>query len=353
MISILDTIPLSQFTTIGLGGPARFFLSCTSVSAIREALEFAASNRIPVQVLGGGSNIIFRDEGFDGLVLKVDTRGIRFLPDGNIAVAAGEIWDTLVRECVRQNLSGIECLSGIPGSVGGTPIQNVGAYGQEVSETITGVTAIDRTTLEHVRFTNTDCRFGYRRSRFNGDDANRFVITEVNLLLREFGPAEVRYPELQRYLSTHVDLSSLAPGAAQLTAVRSAVLALRARKSMVIHPDDPNSRSAGSFFKNPVVAEGDLAAVEAHWRKSGHTSAVPTFPAGDQVKIPAAWLVEQSGFPKGYRLGRVGISSKHALALVNYGGTTRELLDLAERIASAVFERFGVRLEREPVLAGL
>ncbi len=353
MLNLQHNVSLADLTTIKLGGTARYFVVCSTADEVCAALRVAAEYGMPLHVLGGGSNTIFRDEGFNGLVLKMAMAGIQFIREQEsvkMVVAAGEAWDTFVRFSVSMGLAGVECLSGIPGLVGAAPMQNIGAYGQEVSETIVEVKAIDRATLKEVRFTNEECKFSYRRSRFNAEDVNAFVITEVTFRLRPEGRPTLRYPELQHYVETNLDLSMLQPGVEQLDAVREAVLALRKKKSMVIDPSDPNSRSVGSFFKNPILSWSALEELKTRCRALGIADEIPTFPFHHDVKVPAAWLVEKAGFSKGHRREGVGVSSHHTLALVNYGGTTRQLLRLAEEIEAAVFARFGIRLEREPVV---
>ena len=330
---------LARHTTIGLGGQARWFARCATADDIRASLEFARRSRLPVQVLAGGSNIIFDDEGFEGVVLHVGLPGYRAdetSAGAHIAVGAGESWDSVVLRAVRKGLSGIECLSGIPGSAGGTPVQNVGAYGQEVAETITSVSAIDRETLRDAEFTRQECGFGYRESRFKGSDASRFVITEVRFQLGKRPAVEIRYPELARELDER-------SGERTPAAVRDAVIALRKKKAMVIDPADPNTRSVGSFFMNPIVPQ------ELYDRRlKGLT--LPTYPAPGGVKLSAAWLVEHAGFPKGTRRGGAAISERHALAIVNRGGSTADVLALAGEIERRVNELFGVPLRREPVI---
>ncbi len=352
-IRIEENVALANFTTLKLGGNARYFVECNSVAQILSTLEFARRNHLRVHVLGGGSNTIVLDEGFEGLVLRIALCGIHFVRENNdvkLTVAAGEEWDECVRFCIQKNLAGVECLSGIPGLVGATPMQNVGAYGQEVSETIVEVKAIERATLDEVRFTNADCRFAYRRSRFNSDDANRFIIIEATFRLQEFGEPEIRYPELKRFAEANVDFQELKSGRERLQGVRDSVLALRRKKSMVIDAGDADSRSVGSFFKNAILSPKDFQRCEEKIRAENSSAVVPTFPAGESVKVPAAWLVENAGYRKGFRKGGVGVSSNHSLALVNYDGSTRELLALADEIQSTVFRKFGIRLEREPVV---
>ncbi len=346
-------IPLSPFTTIGLGGKARFFTACSTEADFQEALSHAKEKHLRVHVLGGGSNTIFAGEEFDGLILQIANRGVHYTErdtDMLVEAAAGEQWDPFVRSCVERGLGGLECLSGIPGLVGATPMQNVGAYGQEVSETIVSVEALDRASFRTVTFPGTECRFGYRTSRFKQEDAERYIITAVTFRLTPGARPSLRYLELQRLVEQSVNLKTLEGGRAALGVVRDAVLRLRRGKSMVIDPADPESRSVGSFFTNPVVPLEIFEALEKRWKAGGGADPVPHFPAGSLVKIPAAWLVEHAGFPKGFHAGNVGVSRHHALALVNRGGTSAELLALAEAIENAVRQCFGIGLVREPVI---
>jgi UDP-N-acetylmuramate dehydrogenase len=350
---LLNNEPLSLHTTIGLGGNAHSFTICTTVDQIKECLAYAKERNLPLQVIGAGSNIIFPDTGYPGLVMKVGLQGVSIDEDSNgatITAQAGEEWDAFVRLCIQRDCAGIECLSGIPGLVGATPIQNVGAYGQEVRETIVALTALDRQTLAEVKFSGSECGFSYRQSRFKASDADRYIVTSVTFRLRKRVRPEVRYAKLRNYLESHGNLDALEPGRPTLEAVRSAVLALRKKKSMVLDPSDPNTRSVGSFFMNPVLTREQFDALDKLWKRRGKADAIPTFPAEKGVKVPAAWLVERAGFHKGFRKGGAGISSNHALALVNYGGTTRELLELASEIQEGVYAQFGIRLEREPVV---
>ncbi len=306
-----------------------------------ELAEMVRSAYEPLLVLAGGSNVVIADAGFPGTVVRVLTRGVE--RDGpRIAVQAGEPWDDLVADCVARGLQGFECLSGIPGSTGATPIQNVGAYGQEVSETVESVRVLDRASGQIVEMPAAECGFAYRASRFKHRD--RHVVLAVTFVLREddrSGP--LRYAELARRLDVPVG------GTAPLEEVREAVLELRRGKGMVIDPSDPDSVSAGSFFTNPILEPDAFAALEA---RAG--SPPPAFPEPDgRIKTSAAWLIERAGFPRGYGNGRAGISTKHTLALVNRGGaTTAELMDLAREIAAGVHARFGVAVAPEPVLVG-
>ena len=341
-----EAVPLAPFTTIGLGGPARYFCEWASAEDAAQAIEFARNRSLPLHILGGGSNVIFHDAGFPGLVARIATRGVTFDPPTGdtmvVRVAAGESWDGLVAASVVRGLSGLECLSGIPGTVGGAPIQNVGAYGQETAETLLDVACLDRERLQRVTFGREQCGFGYRMSRFKGADRDRYIVLGVRLRLRRNTRPVLRYAELAAAVTRRGGIDALEPQAA-VALVREVVLELRRGKSMVLDAADPNTRSVGSFFMNPVLTPEAFAALERRWRP-------PSFPAEQGVKVPAAWLVEQAGFPKGYVTDGVGVSTRHALALVNRGGTTAQLLDLAKQIERAVFEKFGVRLEREAVV---
>jgi len=353
-VNLREHVSLAPYTTIGLGGPARYFADCANEDELREALTVARQRRLPVQVLGGGSNVIFPDAGFPGVVARVALGGLTVREAGDTAdvvAGAGVTWDELVEETVRRGLSGVECLSGIPGLVGGTPIQNVGAYGQEVADTITGVTCLARDSLERLTLDAAGCGFGYRTSRFKREDRDRFVVLGVTFRLRRHTVPTLGYPELANAVREKADLARLSPLEA-VRLVRETVLALRRQKSMVLDAGDPNTRSVGSFFLNPVLSRQGFAELEQRWKAAGGSAPIPTFPAPTGVKVPAAWLVEQAGFRKGHRQDGVGISSRHALALVNLGGTTAQLLALAEEIERAVLERFGIRLEREPVVVG-
>jgi UDP-N-acetylmuramate dehydrogenase len=350
---IREGVLLAPFTTIGLGGSARYFAECRTDEDITASLDFAGSHDLRVQVLGGGSNTVFSDEGFDGIVIHVASRGITFEVDGLhtiVTTAAGEPWDQFVNAVVAKGLAGVECLAGIPSTVGATPIQNVGAYGQDVSEVIVDVTVLDRQSRKRITLNAVDCRFAYRQSRFKSGDANRYLVTQVRFRLMTDGVAQMRYPDLRKFFEQSGGDAWRAPGAPGLTAVRDAVITIRKTKSMVLDPADLDTKSVGSFFMNPVVTPSEFEQLQHHYRKSGRNDPVPSFKVGDGVKIPAAWLVEHSGFHRGYRLGNVGISRNHALALVNRGGTAAELLTLARKIQEKVQASFGIMLEPEPVI---
>lgn len=323
-------------------------ITATSADEIAQSVRDGTASGEPTLVLGGGSNVVIADRGFPGTVVLIRSRGVRVVDQDEdtvtVQVAAGEPWDEVVTRAVAEEWSGIECLAGIPGRAGATPIQNVGAYGQEVAETITRVEVYDRSTDQVTWMAAEDCRFGYRASVFKRSD--RWVVLTVEFRLRRSpDSAPVRYAELARALG--VPLGSHAP----LPVVREAVLSLRAGKGMVLDDSDPDTYSAGSFFTNPVLSAE--AAAEVRGRCDG-LGEPPCWPTGDgQVKMSAAWLIERAGFPKGYARGAVAISSKHTLALTNRsGGTTEALLALAAEIRDGVYHRFGVRLSPEPVLVG-
>jgi UDP-N-acetylmuramate dehydrogenase len=347
---IRENVSLASYTTLAIGGPARYFIEAGSETAVLDALAFAEARNLPVFVLGGGSNVVVADRGFPGLVLRVTSVGLRPGSEpGVVSVGAGEDWDAFVAYCVARNWAGLECLSGIPGLVGGAPIQNIGAYGAEVSEVLIRVRALDREARSVVDLDNAACGFAYRSSRFNSVDRNRFVVLEVEFALRPGGAPRVHYPDLARRFTKAPPRS--------LGEVRAAVREIRASKSMLLVAGDPDARSAGSFFKNPIVSGQEAERVEVECRRLGRMSAaetMPRFPAGpERVKIPAAWLIERCGIQKGYVSGRAGVSTRHTLALVNRGGATAaELLALAEEIRARVHATFGVGLETEPVMVG-
>lgn len=349
-VAFRESVPLAAYTTLDIGGPARYFAEAATEDQVAEAFEFADARNLPIFILGGGSNILVADEGFDGLVLRMALHGIKQRARDAVVAAAGEDWDAFVRFCIDRGMAGIECLSGIPGSVGGTPVQNVGAYGQEVSEVIVSVRALDRNRRQVVTLNNRDCGFAYRTSIFNAAQRDRYVVLAVSYDLRIGGTARVIYPDLARHFSDR----SESPG---LGEVREAVLSIRASKSMVIRPDDPNSRSAGSFFKNPFVTQDTAQVMEEAARRRSTLAAgkiMPQYPMADgMVKLSAAWLIEHAGFAKGYARGRVGLSSRHTLALINRGGATaREITGLMRDIQTAVRASFGVELIPEPVFVG-
>ncbi len=337
-----ENVSLAGHTTFRLGGSARFFVDAGGEAEVREAFRWANEHRLPLFVLGGGSNLLVPDEGFPGLVLRIAISGVE--QNGcRFDVGAGEPWDELVSRTVEAGCAGMECLAGIPGSTGGTPVQNVGAYGQDVSETVTSVRAFDRVGGTFVDLRHEACRFRYRASLFNTDEPGRYIVTRVSFTLRPGGEPRLRYGDLQRYFAGW----SAAPTLAEVAA---AVRGIRRGKGMVLVEGDPDTYSAGSYFKNPVVGEERLGAIAE--AAGAEMAAVPRYPAAEgEVKLSAAWLMERAGFGKGFQMGAAGLSTRHALALTNRGGATcADVLRLEEHVRLGVFERFGVRLEREPVL---
>jgi UDP-N-acetylmuramate dehydrogenase len=344
-------VPLAPLTTLRIGGPAKFFVEARSNAEVAEAVAFAGTKDLPLFVLGGGSNLVVSDSGWPGLVLKIAIAGIeqRFGSDEQgktiFEVGAGESWDRFVSHAVVARCAGIECLSGIPGSVGGTPVQNVGAYGQEVSGTIESVEVFDLKDGQVRELCNKACGFSYRSSIFNTSERSRFIILRVTYALTPGGEPYLEYADLKR----HFEGRETPPDLAE---TREAVRHIRARKGMLIVEGDPDCRSAGSFFKNPVLSaeqHADLAK-----RAEAKRLTIPSYPALDRSrKVSAAWLVEHSGFARGYGFGHTGISSKHALAIVNRGGASAaEILALKDQIQQRVEELWGVRLEPEPVFVG-
>ncbi len=352
-LQLRENVSLADFTTLGVGGPARYMADIASEEMLLEALDLAYERDWPVFVLGGGSNVLVSDAGFAGLVLRICLRGIEPLDEesGDImSAAAGEPWDSFVGMCVSKNLAGLECLSGIPGTVGATPIQNVGAYGQEVSEVILSVRVLDRETLAARELSSAECGFAYRSSIFNSSHRGRYVILRVTFSLFPRGRPRLQYPDLQRHFSNR----RTSP---PLSEVRDAVLKIRAAKAMVIMPDDPDSRSAGSFFKNPLVDEQTALRVEAAARRMGRLGqeeSIPRFVTTEGgVKLPAAWLIERAGFHKGYARGPAAVSSKHTLALINRGGATAgDILALMREIQEGVRKCFDIVLRPEPEFLG-
>jgi UDP-N-acetylmuramate dehydrogenase len=373
-MTIQENVALAPLTTLRVGGAARYFAEARNEDDARAAVQFAKTRGLPLFVLGGGSNLVVADAGWPGLVLKVAIGGIASPKQNSgsnavlFTVGAGVNWDDFVAFAVSQNCAGVECLSGIPGSVGGTPVQNVGAYGQEVAETIESVRALDSKpdtkpdTKEDrvVTLPKPACGFRYRSSIFNreagsegGGEPGRYIILQVNYRLKRGGAASVKYADLQKHFAEAASAPSLAE-------VRNAVREIRRSKGMLIVPGDEDARSVGSFFKNPVLSEAQFRDLAARAEARGLT--IPSYPALEaQHKVSAAWLVEHSGFQKGFRLGRAGISSKHALALINPGkapgnapGEARaaDIIELKDAIQQGVESAWGIRLIPEPVLVG-
>jgi len=351
-LEIREDVPLAPLTTFELGGPARFFVTARSEPDVAAALAWAADRDAPVLVLGGGSNLVVADEGFGGLVLDLaGLRGLSFAPAGDVVevvAAAGEPWDPLVASAVDRELAGLECLSGIPGLAGATPIQNVGAYGQDVAETVKRVRVLDRKDGTIAELGSESCDFAYRDSAFKRDP-DRHVVLSVTFALAKGGAPALRYGELVRTLEGEQS--------ATLARVRDTVIGLRRAKSMVLDAEDENRRSAGSFFTNPILSDAeaqrvvDLAVAEGI---VADPAGVPRYPAGEgRTKLAAGWLIERSGIAKGHRRGAFRVSTRHALSLTHLGGgRTEGLLVLAREVQAAVSERFGVMLVPEPRLVG-
>jgi len=362
---------LADYTTLGLGGPAKVFVSADTEQALIGAIRNADASGVPVLLIGGGSNLVISDAGFPGTVIHVNTRGLVYVDAGDgavdVTVAAGGDWDDVVAATVAEGLSGLEPLSGIPGRAGATPIQNVGAYGREVAEVITQVRAYDRQEAQIRIIPNESCRFSYRTSLFKSGQPEslvpwpgksstqwggqpRYVVLDVTFrLVRHSLSTPVKYAELASELGIEMGEQ------AAVGEVRAAVIKIRSSKGMVLNPGDPDTRSVGSFFTNPVITAEEFASVEAAAVAKG-AGQVPRYPAGEGlVKVPAAWLIEHAGFAKGHGApGPARVSSKHTLALVNTGqATTADLLALAREIVSGVQAAYGVTLTPEPTLIGV
>jgi UDP-N-acetylmuramate dehydrogenase len=342
---------LAERTTLEVGGDAEYLVDAGTAAELRDALRWAADRELPVTVLGGGSNVVVADGGVPGLVVRMAVRGLELdrRRDGVVLnVGAGEPWDEVVGTAVREDLAGIECLSGIPGTAGATPIQNVGAYGQEVASVVEGVRVLHRDNLEESVLTAADCAFGYRSSRLR-EPGNPFIVLEVSFRLAPGGRPNLSYSQVaERFEGSPVP---------SLGEVRAAVLELRRSKSMVIDEDDPNRRSAGSFFVNPVVTDAAVDELVETARLLGvldFDQLPPIHPVGEnRNKLSAGWIIEAAGFPRGAVRGRVGLSSKHALALINRGGATAaELVGFARDIRRGVRTHLGVDLRPEPVFLG-
>src|ERR1700674_1674641 len=350
-MTIQENVPLAPLTTLQVGGSARYSAELRREDDVREAVQFAKTRDLPLFVLGGGSNLVVADAGWPGLVLRIAIGGITTQTTdapGNavlFTVGAGANWDDFVAHAVVQNCAGVECLSGIPGSVGGTPVQNVGAYGQEVSDTIESVRALDLKEDRVVVLPKPACGFRYRTSIFNTTERGRYIILRVNFRLKRGGAPSLKYADLQRHFAEKKTTPSLAE-------VREAVREIRRSKGMLLVPGDEDCRSAGSFFKNPVLSEAQFKDLAERAEAKGLE--IPSYPALEaQRKVSAAWLVEHSGFSKGYASGPVGISRKHALAIVNHGAATAaDILGLKDHIQQRVEELWDIRLEPEPVFVG-
>jgi UDP-N-acetylmuramate dehydrogenase len=351
-IRVQEQVLLAPFTTFRIGGPASFFCEVASEAELVEAVEFARQHGLKIFILGGGSNLLVGDDGFDGLVIRIiidnPVKPVGPFHDGrfvNYNAAAGTDWNAFVLRVCEQGISGVECLAGIPGSVGGTPVQNVGAYGQEVASTITAVRAFDLEADAFVALAHDQCGFAYRHSIFNTSQRGRYVVTAVSFRFDLDARPNLGYADLQRHFA---DWDAMRPAPTPLD-VYHAVRAIRHRKGMLIVEGEADCRSAGSFFKNPVVPPATLDRIAADLQLP--VGDIPHWPAADgQIKLPAAWLLEKAGFTKGFALGQAGISSRHTLALINRGhAMAADILALRDRISSEVLSRFGIRLEQEPV----
>jgi UDP-N-acetylmuramate dehydrogenase len=347
-MTIQEHVPLAPLTTLQVGGPARYLVEAASEDDVREAVDFARAKALPLFVLGGGSNLLVADSSWPGVVVKIAIGGItQREEDGAVLfdAGAGVDWDQFVAQAVASDCAGVECLSGIPGSVGGTPVQNVGAYGQEVSETIESVRALDLKANRVAVLPEEACGFRYRTSIFNTTEPGRYIILRVTYRLTQDGTPSLKYADLQKHFAASGSRPSLAK-------VRAAVRQIRQSKGMLIVPGDTDSRSAGSFFKNPVLSEAQFHDLASRAELKGLK--IPSYPALDQQrKVSAAWLVEHSGFAKGFTLGAAGISRKHALALINTGSATAaDIVRLKEKIQQGVEETWGIALQPEPVFVG-
>lgn len=345
-LDIRENVILAPYTTLKVGGPAKYFIEAGSEESLSAAMQIVHTANAQFLILGGGSNLLIADKGFDGYVVHISLKGTHFDDFGSYwhaTVAAGENWDKFVAECVANGLAGVECLSGIPGSVGGTPVQNVGAYGQDVSQTILAVRCFDRVANKIVELDNAGCRFAYRRSIFNFIERGRYVVLSVSFALKHNAPPKIAYADLKdRFEGTEPTIAD----------VRKAVLEIRRSKSMVIDEADPNSRSAGSFFKNPELTHEEFARLSEFAAAEG-LGEVPSFASSKKRKVPAAWLIERAGFHKGYKLGKAGISENHALAIINLGDAkASDIIELKEKIQTAVRDKFSVELVPEPVFVG-
>ena len=355
-MKIQENVPLAPLTTLKVGGPARYFTEATTTEDVRNALHEARLRNWSLFVLGGGSNLVVADGGWSGLVLKIALPGVErhAIRDSNATrgdsgkiifeAGAGEEWDALVALAVRENCAGLECMSGIPGTVGGTPVQNVGAYGQEVGTTINEVQALDLHNGEVRTLCGEACGFSYRTSIFNTTERGRYIVLRVSFALEPGGAPHIEYADLKKFFAGRTATPTLQE-------TRDAVREIRHSKAMLIVEGDDDARSAGSFFKNPLISEAEYEHLQTVATSQGVQ--IPRFTAADGVKVPAAWLVEHSGFEKGYSRGAVGISRKHALAIVNRGGATAaEVVALKDEIQKRVQETWGVTLQTEPVFVG-
>ncbi len=347
-MQIQEHVPLAPLTTLGVGGPARYFAEVRTAAEVKDAVRWGRDRGLSIFILGGGSNLVVADDGFAGLVLKIAILGIDERTESGKRVfdaGAGEVWDALVARAVEKDCAGVECLSWIPGTVGGTPVQNVGAYGQEVADTISEVQVLDLKSGEIRELCNEGCGFFYRTSIFNTTERGRFIVLKVSYVLDPGGAPHLDYADLKRFFAAR-------SGAPSLLETREAVRQIRLSKAMLLVPGDEDARSAGSFFKNPLLDQSEFERVRSVAEKKGGT--IPSWPGENKLtKVSAAWLVEQSGFYKGYSAGAVGISRRHALAIVNRGSAkAADVIVLKDAIQKKVAGEFGLELQPEPVFVG-
>jgi len=334
-MEILENVSLKDLTTFRVGGPARFFCRIAIPEDISEALKFADEKKVPVFILGGGSNIVVDDDGISGLVMKIEIKGLEFkdVPKGvEVVAGAGEEWDGLVKATVEKGLYGLENLSLVPGSVGAAPVQNIGAYGVEAGEAIEWVEVFDMKKRVLKRLSKKECAFGYRDSIFKHTEGKGYVITRVAFLLSSHGRVDISYPDLAKYFSekgTSPDLKE----------VRDAVIAIRTAKL----PNVATVGTAGSFFKNPIIPSKTYLELKRRFPE------MPSYPAGfSHVKVPLAWIIDRVCGLKGYRIGDAGVHDKQALVIVNHGGASaRDVRTLAAFIAQNVKEKTGIEIESE------
>jgi UDP-N-acetylmuramate dehydrogenase len=340
---------LASLTTFNVGGPARYYVSVRSESAVLEALSFAKSRGVPIFILGGGSNILVSDSGFDGLVIRNRIKGITSREEGDyscVRVGSGEDWQQFVDWCISEKLQGVECLAGIPGAVGASPVQNIGAYGQEVSETIYEIRAIEVDTGKPILFRNEACGFGYRTSIFNSTADGKYFITSVTFKLKRNGKPSIAHGDIANHLKETGDLT--------IRHVRDSVIDIRSGKGLLVRKGHERFRCAGSFFKNPVLPAARSKEIEEGLQKAGERVYWSSWPLGmGEVKIPAAGLIQSVGFRQGYRTGNVGLSPKHALVIIAYHrATAQEIIDFAEEIRGKVKQKFDILLRPEIRLVG-
>lgn len=352
-LAIEENIPLAEFSTLRVGGPAQYFTRVSNETDLQNAILFARENSVPLFILGGGSNIVISDNGFPGLVIANKINGVEIRHDGNsvlVRAGAGESWDNIVQECVKENLAGIECLSGIPGTVGGAVVQNIGAYGQSIHEVITEVRAMNIETGETTQLNNKDCLFRYRDSLFKSSGAGRFIVSGASFRLTQNEAPNISYHDLKNYFSDAAIKPSLAD-------IRKTIIDIRGKKGFVLLPGYAQHKSAGSFFKNPVMPKTlfDKIREKISAEKKQGECKDPWFwiLPSEEIKISAACLIERAGFAKGYRIDNVGISPHHPLAIINCGhASTQEIINLAKNIQKKVQKKFDILLEPEVIFVG-